>query len=161
MTKGVTILVATMSGTAEMVADEIAGRIEDAGGEARIVRMEKAGIATLSGADGPILVCSSTYGTGDVPDNGQALYTALETERPDLSGVRYGVVALGDSVYPQTFCFGGRKFDELFASLGAARIGDRFEHDSRSGIYPEDAAADWAEQWFDQLEGLNSERNSA
>lgn len=151
MTHDVTILVATMSGTAEMVADEIASRIEDAGGEARIVRMEKAGVAALSDAAGPILICSSTYGTGDVPDNGQALYTALETERPDLSGLRYGVVALGDSVYPQTFCFGGRRFDELFASLGAARIGERFEHDSRSGTYPEDAAADWAEQWLEQL----------
>jgi len=148
----ITILVATMSGTAEMVADEIAGRLEDAGAQARILRMEKADIGTLRDAEGPLLICSSTYGTGDVPDNGAALYGALEAGRPDLSGVRYGVVALGDSVYPQTFCFGGRKFDALLSSLGAQRIGERFEHDSRSGVYPEDAAADWAEQWFASLD---------
>lgn len=152
MSTSVTILVATMSGTAEMVADEIAGRFEDAGGEARILRMEKAGVATLANAAGPVLICSSTYGTGDVPDNGAALFAALEAERPDLSAVRYGVVALGDSVYPQTFCFGGRKFDELLAGLGATRVGERFEHDSRSGTYPEDAAADWAEQWLESLD---------
>ncbi|MGC4028378.1 MAG: flavodoxin domain-containing protein [Steroidobacteraceae bacterium] len=152
MSDAVTILVATMSGTAEMVADEIAGRIEDSGGSARILRMEKAGVATLADAAGPVLICSSTYGTGDVPDNGAALYAALETQRPDLSAVRYGVVALGDSVYPQTFCFGGRKFDMLLESLGAKRVGERFEHDSRSGIYPEEAAADWAEKWLASLD---------
>lgn len=152
MTQPITILVATMSGTAEMVADEIANRIEDAGGEAKIIRMEKARLATLADATGPILICSSTYGTGDVPDNGTALYAALEAERPDLSGLRYGVVALGDSVYPLTYCFGGRKFDELLTSLGAQRVGDRLEHDSRGDIYADDAGGDWAEQWIEELD---------
>ncbi|MDF7775604.1 flavodoxin domain-containing protein [Sphingomonas sp. AOB5] len=146
------ILVATMSGNAEMVADEIAGRIEDDGGTASILRMEKASVTTLAGATGPVLICSSTYGTGDVPDNGAALYAALQAERPDLAHLRYGVIALGDSVYPQTFCFGGRKFDELLASLGAQRVGDRLEHDARSGIYAEDAAGDWVETWLRDLE---------
>lgn len=151
MNTPITILVATMSGTAEMVADELASRIEDAGGSARILRMEKANVGTLVTANGPVLICSSTYGAGEVPDNGMALYTALEAERPDLSAVRYGIVALGDSVYPQTYCFGGKKFDTLLASLGGTRVGERLEHDSRSKIYAEDAAGDWIEQWLDEL----------
>ena len=152
MSELVTILVATMSGTTEMVAEEVAGHIEDAGGSAKILRMEKASVATLATAKGPILICSSTYGTGEVPDNGQALYAALEAERPALSGLRYGVIALGDSIYPQTFCFGGKRFDTLLASLGARLIGDRFEYDSRSGVYPEEAASEWAGQWFKSLD---------
>ena len=113
--------------------------------------MEKASPVTFTGAAGPVLICSSTYGTGEVPDNGQALYAALEAERPDLAGLRYGVIALGDSIYPQTFCFGGKRFDALLASLGACRVGERFECDSRSGIYPEEAAAEWAERWLQEL----------
>lgn len=151
MTDKVTILVATMSGTAEMVANELADHIEDAGRDARIVRMEKATTAGLA-AGGIWIICSSTYGTGDVPDNGQALYRALETERPDLSGTRYGVVALGDSVYPNTFCFGGKKFDALLASLGATKLGERLEHDARGSIYPEDAAAEWIVQWLEAVD---------
>jgi NADPH-dependent 2,4-dienoyl-CoA reductase/sulfur reductase-like enzyme/flavodoxin len=151
MSDKVTILVATMSGTAEMVADELANRIEDSGRTAKIVRMEKASVPAIS-QGGLWIICSSTYGTGDVPDNGQALFTALDSERPDLSGVRYGVVALGDSVYPNTFCFGGKKFDALFESLGAKRLGERLDHDSRGGVYPEDAAAAWVETWLVALD---------
>lgn len=151
MTDKITILVATMSGTAEMVADELAGHIEDAGRGVRILRMEKACIDTVS-QGGTVLICSSTYGTGDVPDNGQDFYRALEAERPDLSGLSYGVFALGDSVYPNTFCFGGKKLDALFEALGARKLGVRHEHDQRGGIYPEDAAADWISGWLEHLD---------
>ena len=151
MSDKIIILVATMSGTAEMVADEIASHIEDAGHGVKILRMEKASLDTVA-AGGTVLICSSTYGTGDVPDNGQPFYKMLQEAKPDLSGLRYGVVALGDSVYPNTFAFGGKKFDELFEQLGARKIGERLVHDARGGIYPEDAAADWAEQWVPLLE---------
>jgi MioC protein len=147
MSERITILVATMSGTAEMVADIIAETIRNTGHTARIIRMEKASATALQ-SGGLWLICSSTYGTGDVPDNGKAFYAALQTERPDLRSVRYGVIALGDSVYPQTFCFGGKRFDELLASLGAQRIGARLEHDARSEIYPEDAASQWLLSWL-------------
>jgi len=43
---------------------------------------------------GLFLICSSTYGQGDVPDNAKNLYESLNTARPDLSTVRYGVIAL-------------------------------------------------------------------
>lgn len=151
MSDKIIILVATMSGTAEMVADELAGAIEDAGRDVKILRMEKASVETVANG-GTVLICSSTYGTGDVPDNGQTLYKALQTERPDLSGLRYGVVALGDSVYPNTFCGGGKRLDTLFSQLGATRLGKRLEHDARGGIYPEDAAVEWIEDWLPLLE---------
>jgi len=37
--------------------------------------------------------------------------------------VRYGVFGLGDRTYAETFNFGGKRFDELLAELGARRIG--------------------------------------
>jgi MioC protein len=155
MTPDVTILVATMSGTAEMVADEIATAISDAGGAARVVRMEKASIPLMSTILTAI-ICSSTYGTGDVPDNGQAFYDALGAERPDLSNLRYGVIALGNSIYPQTFCHGGIRFDERLAALGAHRIGDRLEHDASGSIYADDAALEWIEHWLEALSNASN-----
>ena len=62
---------------------------------------------------GTFLICTSTYGNGDVPDNAQALFNSLETEKPDLSNVTYGVIALGDTTYKDTFCQGGIRFDQL------------------------------------------------
>mgnify|MGYP000877116915 FL=1 len=142
------ILVATMGGTAEMVAEEVADRIEDVGEAARILRMEKADSSVVAAAE-RVIVCSSSYGAGDVPDNGQAFLDALKTERPDLSTLRYGVIALGDTEYPQTFCGGGKTFDALFTDLGATRLGERLEIDARSGVFPEEVAGVWVEHWLE------------
>lgn len=146
MSKVITILVATMSGTAEMVAEEVAACLKAQAVPARIAMMDEVSLDDLD--EGDYLICSSTYGTGEVPDNGKQLYEALRTRRPDLSGVRYGVIGLGDSIYPNTFCFGARQFDEAFRELGATRIGDRFDHDRRSAVYPEDAAVEWVQTWL-------------
>jgi MioC protein len=94
------------------------------------------------------LVCTSTYGQGDVPDNAKNLYEALRASKPDLSRVRYGVFGLGDRTYAETFNFGGRKFDELLASLGARRIGERVQHDASSGVLPEETAQEWGGEWL-------------
>lgn len=155
MTPDVTILVATMSGTAEMVADEVAAAISDAGGTARVVRMEKASVPLMATMR-TVIICSSTYGTGDVPDNGQAFYDALGSEKPDLSNLRYGVIALGNSIYPLTFCHGGIRFDERLASLGAQCVGDRLEHDASGGVYADDAALRWIEHWLEALENASA-----
>lgn len=150
MTDEISILVATMSGTAEMLADELADQLDGYGLKARVRRMEEVPVQALR--PGIYLICTSTYGVGEVPANAQALYEGLAKQKPDLTGVRYGVVGLGDSLYPNTFCFGGKLFDEALQALGAQRVGERLEHDSRSGEYPEDATATWLETWVPLLQ---------
>ncbi len=149
MSAAVTILVATMSGTAEMVAEEVASFLKTQPIPTRIAMMNEITVDNL--CDGDYVICTSTYGTGDVPDNGKPLYDALLARRPDLRGVRYGVIGLGDSIYPNTFCFGAKHFDEVFAALGAVRVGDCLSHDRRSAVYPEDAAVEWAQSWMQAL----------
>jgi MioC protein len=94
------------------------------------------------------LICTSTYGQGDVPDNARALYEHLQTARPDLSQVRYGVFGLGDRTYAETFNFGGKRFDDILTELGARRIGERHMHDASSGILPEETALEWCQAWL-------------
>lgn len=149
MSQEITILVATMSGTAELVAEEAESCLRDGGWGSRIVRMDEFDVADLR--PGIFLICTSTYGTGDLPDNGKPLYAALETKAPRLNDVLYGVIGLGDSIYPNTFCFGGKRFDELFQALGATPVGERLNHDRRSGAYPEDAAREWVVGWMKLL----------
>lgn len=147
MTDKITILVGTMTGTAELVAEEITDALEQAGADVETRLMDDLG-ADAFGDGGVFIVCTSTYGQGDVPDNGQAFYEALQGERPDLSAVRYGVFALGDMTYAQTFCFGGKQFDDILQELGATRLGDVMMHDASSGSLPEDEAAEWAAGWY-------------
>jgi len=156
MSDNVKILVGTMTGTAELVADEILDVLEDKGADVEIVLMDNLKSGDLD-SDDLYILCTSTYGQGDIPDNAQAFFEDLEAEKPDLSDLNYGVFALGDRTYMQTFCFGGKKFDELFSKLGANRIGDRLEHDASSGELPEDVAAEWAEDWYAAASGVSAE----
>jgi MioC protein len=142
-----TILVGTMTGTAQLVAQEIELTVEDPGIQVRTLPMDGLD-ATVFAAGGLFLICSSTYGQGDVPDNAKRLYESLGTVRPDLSRVYYGVIALGDRTYAETFCNGGRRFDRILSELGAKRIGELMLHDASAGTMPEELAVRWASEWL-------------
>ena len=142
-----TILVGTMTGTAQLVAQEVELTLDD--GDTRVRTKPMDGLDAGAFADGGLfLICSSTYGQGDVPDNAKDLYESLKSARPDLSGVQYGVIALGDRTYAETFCNGGRRFDAILSELGARRIGEIMLHDASAGTMPEELAVAWATQWI-------------
>lgn len=143
------ILVGTMTGTAEFVAQAIELDCADQVDAIEVLRMDGLD-GSVFDDDALFLICCSTYGSGDVPDNAQAFYAALDAQPRYLGQVRYGVIALGDSAYPQTFCNGGRRFDQRLSDLGAQRIGDVFCHDASAGTVPEDEGAAWCRQWLPQ-----------
>src|SRR5215471_13218275 len=147
MPEPMTILVGTMTGTAELVADEVKDVLGAEGVTAEVLAMDKLTPAAFE-RPGRFLICTSTYGQGDVPDNARDFFGALETVRPDLSRVEYGVIALGDHTYAQTFCFGGKRFDQLLTSLGATRLGEVLLHDASAGTVPEEVAVDWVRRWI-------------
>jgi len=142
----VTILVGTMTGTAQLCAQEMELALDDGDTEVQTLLMDDLDGSVFS-REGVFLVCTSTYGQGDVPDNAKALYEDLQKRRPDLSRVRYGVFGLGDRTYAETFNFGGKRFDDLLTELGAKRVGERHKHDASSGILPEETALEWCQQW--------------
>jgi MioC protein len=146
-----------MTGTAELVASEVQSALEAAGREVDVRLMDDLG-ADAFAPDAVYLICTSTYGNGDVPDNAQAFFSALESERPDLHAVRYGLISLGDRTYKATFCQGGLRFDALLSELGATRIGEALLHDAGSGTLPEDVAAEWSIAW---AQGIENGRNVA
>jgi len=143
----INILVGTMTGTAQMCAQEMELALD--GDEVQVVTllMDKLD-ASVFQRDGVFLLVTSTYGQGDVPDNAKGFLEDLKAKRPDLSQVRYGVFGLGDRTYAETFNFGGKRFDDLLQELGAQRIGARVQHDASSGVLPEEMAVEWGEGWL-------------
>jgi len=149
----ISILVGSMTGTADMVAEEMKAVLAAAGDAVDILPMDKLD-ASVFGRPGFFIICTSTYGQGDVPDNARDFFEGLKQARPDLSQVRYGIFGLGDSTYFDTYSHGGKQFDELLSALGAKRIGRRFEHNASGDGLPEEEGAAWAQEWAGQLDPL-------
>src|SRR5689334_9417432 len=146
----ITILVGTMTGTAQLCAQEMELALDDGETQVEAILMDGLDSGVFQ-RDGLFLICTSTYGQGDVPDNARALYEDLQAKRPDLSGVRYGVFGLGDKTYAETFNYGGKRFDDILSELGASRVGERYKHDASSGVLPEEMAVEWCQAWAAQL----------
>ena len=146
----ITILIGTMTGTAQLCAQEMELALGDENTQIEAVLMDGLD-ASVFDRDGAFLICTSTYGQGDVPDNARALYEDLQKKRPDLSRVQYGVFGLGDRTYAETFNYGGKRFDDILTELGATRIGERYKHDASSGVLPEEMAVEWCQAWAAQL----------
>ena len=148
------ILVGTMTSTADYVAQAIQMDCADLVSDIEVQLMDGLEISVFDQVDEEdaiYLICSSTYGQGDVPDNARMLYDSLDSQPKFLGHVRYGVIALGDRTYMQTFAFGGKKFDERLQGLGAQRIGDIWCHDASSGSLPETEGAAWCREWLVQV----------
>jgi MioC protein len=142
------ILVGTQTGVAQLVAQEIELRLDGEGLGIRTLLMDDIDASVF--ADGGLfLVCTSTYGQGDVPDGAKPFYEELLKSRPDLSAVRYGLIGLGDKgTHGKTFCFGAKKFDSILTELGAVRIGEPLFNDSGTDL-PESEAAEWIDGWIE------------
>ncbi|GAB4212772.1 MAG: flavodoxin [Sandaracinaceae bacterium] len=146
------LIVGSESGNAEMVADCVTTELERLGHTVSTFREGTLADAAL-GDHQVVLICSSTTGIGDVPQNVEPLFEALGSERPDLSHVRYGVIGLGDRNYKDSFLGGPKKWDALFTELGARRVGERLELDATDNPTPDVDAVAWIPGWLALLEG--------
>ena len=92
-----------------------------------------------------LIVVSSTYGEGELPSGALPFADELDDVKPDLSGMRFAVFGMGDSVYDDTFNRGGEIMAEMLTKLGATQVGEHHRHDASSTIKPTVAASEWAE----------------
>lgn len=146
----ITILVGTMHGNASSVAQALQFSADDIQATIDVLPMDGMGI-TVFDQPGAFIICTSTTGSGDVPDNAQALFHSLDAQAKYLGHVRFGLVALGDSSYGDSFMGGGKQFDERLRDLGAQRVGEICVLDAMETSQPEEDAVAWLQAWVVQL----------
>lgn len=101
-----------------------------------------------------IIVCTSTTGSGDIPDELADLFYQLKESFPLITNIPYAVVGLGDSSYGETFCGAGRQFDSLLEELQGHRVLPLKCFDAIETTQPEIEVLSWVPEYIKQLQKM-------
>ncbi|CAM5735340.1 bifunctional nitrate reductase/sulfite reductase flavoprotein subunit alpha [Mycolicibacterium aubagnense] len=135
-TSGPLVLWASQTGTAEEFAAGLAAKITGA----RLQVLDETALDEVAAA-AEVVVVTSTFGDGGPPDNGADFWARLSAaDAPDLSGVRYAVLGIGDRAY-ENFCGYAKSLDGRLAELGATALVDRADCEA----YDDEPLARWAD----------------
>ena len=139
-----TILYGSQTGNAEDIAETLRERAEAAGLNASAYDMLDYKPKDLK-KEKNLIVCVSTHGEGDPPDNAEELHAFIFGKKaPKLDGLKFSVLAFGDTSY-EHFCQTGKDFDAQLEKLGGQRLTDRVDLD----VDFDDAAEAWMETVVD------------
>jgi len=144
-----TIVYGSQTGNAKRQAEALVREAEGAGLNVRLVRADAYATRELA-AERLLYVVISTQGDGDPPDDARGFVEFIQGKRaPKLPQLKFAVLGLGDSSYPQ-FCAIGSKIDARLAELGATRLFARGDAD----LDIASVAAPWAKQALEQARDL-------
>lgn len=118
--RSLTILFGSQTGNAAGLAEKTAKLASNYGLEASVVDMDgydKSNLANIK----RLLVITSTWGEGEMPDNAEELWQSVQSGAPALSAMHYSVCAIGDTSYDE-FCKAGLDWDDKLSSLGASSV---------------------------------------
>ena len=105
-------------GSAEYVAEQLCDELNNQGISAEL--HDQPNLSDIDQHNTIWLICTSTYGAGDYPDNLLPFIEQLN-QQSDLSAIKYSVIGLGDTSY-DTYNLAGRNINSLMASKGATCI---------------------------------------
>ena len=145
------ILYGSQTGTAESVARD-AVKVAKAHGLNPVIKsMDEVDADALAKME-TLLIVTSTYGEGEMPDNAQVLWSAVKADSmAKLENLQFAVLALGDTSY-DLFCQAGIDWDNRLAELGAIRLQTRVDCD----VEYEEPAEEWMHSVIPALAGSDA-----
>jgi sulfite reductase (NADPH) flavoprotein alpha-component len=146
--RSVTILYGSETGNGRALAKQLGTMAGERGLGAKLADMADYKVRQI-GREQDLLIIVSTHGEGDPPEPAIGFFEFIESARaPKLSGLRYSVLALGDSTY-EHHCEAGKRLDRRLEELGAERLGPRVDCD----VDYDEPAAGWSASLVQRLAG--------
>lgn len=151
ISKEVTVLYGSQTGNSHNLAGKLSKKLEEQSFQVTLASMSDFKPNTLKKIENLFIVVS-THGEGEPPDSAIAFYEFLHSKRaPKLEGLRYSVLALGDTSY-EFFCQTGKDFDKRLEELGGERISPRVDCD----VDFDESAAEWMGNVLEALSKLSA-----
>ena len=142
------VIVGSMLGGSEYVAEACEETLIALGHEVEVHLQPN--FAQISSEKQTWLICTSTHGAGDYPDNIQAFVTDLENTDLDLSSVKFLTIGIGDSNY-DTFCYAAKNINKLLLSKDCIELAPLITLDMSEDIDPEERSQQWINENKDHL----------
>ncbi len=149
----ITILYGTETGHSQALAESLCRKLIDRGLRAKASDMADYDPRELK-QEKFLLVITSTHGEGDPPAPAEGFFEFLHSlKAPKLDGLKFSVLALGDSSY-EFFCHAGKVIDARLEALG----GERFQPRCDCDVDYEQPAGEWMTAVVAKLADLLSTR---
>ncbi len=140
-TRKISLVFGTETGNSKRLATQLAAIGKKKGIQVKLTGLDQYKPADLDKEE-YFFVVISTQGEGEPPAPAKKFYDYIHQQKLSLPNLKFSVLALGDSSYPQ-FCKTGEEVDQQLASFGARRVVDIQKCDTD---YESDAL-----QWFDKV----------
>lgn len=122
---------ASQTGFAQRLAELSTDSLRAAGAAPALSALDALTVARLAASETALFIVSTT-GEGDPPDNALAFAVDVMSTTPDLTRLRYALLALGDRRYAR-YCAFGHALDEWLRRCGATPLFDMVEVDNGDG----------------------------
>ncbi|PCI60498.1 MAG: mioC protein [Gammaproteobacteria bacterium] len=128
------IIVGSMLGGTEYVAEACEETLLELGHQVQVHLQPD--FAQIPHNNQTWLICTSTHGAGDYPDNIKNFIEDLNKCDQDLLTTKFLVVGVGDSSY-DTFCLAAKNTEKTLLSKGYINIINLFTIDMQADLDPE------------------------
>lgn len=142
------IVVGSMLGGTEYVAEAAEEVLKEHGHTTNIHFQPK--FSEIDQEDQTWLLCTSTHGAGDFPENIENFIHDLQTADRSMKDLPFLVIGVGDSSY-DTFCQAGKSLNNMMLDRGCKQLAELFKIDMINIDDPEEAAAQWIRSNIDHL----------
>ncbi len=141
------IIIGSQMGGTEYVAEHLDNLLKDQGITSQLHEQPDLNDINI---DATWLICTSTHGAGDYPDN---LLTFIDqlTAHSTLNQIQFAVIGVGDSSY-DTFNYAAKNLVALLKSKDAKELLPHLEIDVLADDLPEDTAENWLPELINVLE---------